>query len=193
MKNTKNNQPDMLLHICCGGCGAYVSSLLKTQFQVTLYFCNPNIYPPEEYEKRLNETKQLAKKLNLALLVGDYDHVDWLTAVAGYENEPEGGKRCLICYRERLFKTAELALRNNFIYYATSLSISPYKDAKMISALGRAASQQLGINFFNQDFKKNDGFKKSVSLSRELKLYRQSYCGCEFSLKESRLIKEEKK
>ncbi len=180
----ENNKPKLLLHICCAGCGAYISQLLSKKLEVALFYFNPNIFPKAEYEKRLTETKKVCGRFNLELLVGDYKYNDWLEAIKGREDALEKGERCLICYRWRLAETAKLAKAKKYGLFATTLTISPYKNALAISAIGNELADNLGINFFDQDFKKQDGFKKSILLSRELGLYRQNYCGCEYSIKQ---------
>lgn len=174
-------QPKLLLHICCVGCGVYISKILKKKFRVILYFYNPNIYPKNEYDKRLKETRRIAKKLKLDLIVGKYNHSSWLKLIKGYEKDPEKGERCLICYQDRLEKTAETAKEKGYNYFSTTLTISPHKDAKAISEIGRELKKRYKVKFLDKDFKKQDGFKKSVELSKRLGLYRQNYCGCEFS------------
>ena len=176
-------KPKILLHICCAGCGAYISQLMKKNFQVILYFYNPNIYPEDEYEKRLVEARSIAKKFKLRLRAEKYDHKPWSESVRGLEQEPERGKRCRICYGERLKKTAQTASALGARYFATTLTVSPHKDVLVIMNIGREMAGKYGLEFLEQDFKKQDGFKKSVLLSKELVLYRQDYCGCEFSNK----------
>jgi len=180
---THSPRPKLLLHICCAGCGAYVSQLLKQDFKVSLYFYNPNIYPAGEYYRRLEETKMIANKFKLDLIVGEYDHNRWRKLIRGHESDPERGKRCWICYRDRLEATAEMAKEKRFNYFTTTLSVSPHKDAKAISMIGREVAQKYKIQFLDKDFKKENGFKRSVKLSKELGLYRQNYCGCEYSHK----------
>jgi len=177
----KHSKPKLLLHICCVGCGAFVSQLLAKDFQVTLYFYNPNIYPQREYELRLAETKKIAQKFGFKLLIGEYAHDEWLKLISGHEQDPEKGARCLICYRERLEKTAKLARESGFAYFASTLTVSPHKLAQEINAIGLELALKYGVKFLNRDFKKQDGFKKSIALSKNLGLYRQDYCGCEFS------------
>ncbi len=174
-------KPKLLLHICCAGCGAYVSRLLKQNFLVILYFYNPSIYPEDEYRKRLTEARTIAKEFNLKFIEGKYDHAKWLGIVRGLEQEPERGKRCEICHSDRLRQAAETAVAMNIKNFATTLTISPYKDAIIINKIGQSLAGEYGIKFIASDFKKQDGFKKSVLLSKELGLYRQDYCGCEFS------------
>lgn len=181
-KNFK--KPKLLLQICCIGCGAYVVQLLKEQYRLKLYFYNPNIYPQTEYYKRLKETRRVASRLGLKLIVGKYQHGNWLGKIKGQENEPERGARCVICYRDRLEATARLAHRLKFDYFGSTLTISPHKSAEVINMLGNEASDKYQIKYLESDFKKCDGFKKSVIISKELKLYRQDYCGCEFSMRQ---------
>ncbi|MFA6106592.1 MAG: epoxyqueuosine reductase QueH [Patescibacteria group bacterium] len=175
------NKPKLLLHICCIGCGAFVSQSLKDEFKITLFYYNPNIFPVEEYEKRLEETRRIAKKFRLPLLAGEYDHKKWLKKIKGLEKEPEKGKRCLVCYRDRLTMAARTAKEKGDDFFTSTLTVSPHKDAKAINAIGRKLEKKYKVKFYEADFKKNDGFKKSCALSRELDLYRQDYCGCEFS------------
>lgn len=178
----KNHQkPKLLLHICCISCGAYVCETLVEDYDVVLFFYNPNIYPKEEYIKRLSTVNETAKKLNLKIIIGNYDHELWLDKIKGLEEEPEKGARCSICYLDRINMTAKFAKENNFDIFATTLTISPHKDSNKILNIGNNLSKNLCINFLEKDFKKKDGFKKSVELSCKLNLYRQNYCGCEFS------------
>ncbi len=172
----------LLLHICCIGCGAYVSDSLKEEYTVELYFYNPNIFPKEEYNKRLEETRRVADEFSLNLICADYDHESWLERVKGLEKEPEKGKRCLVCYADRLGETAKLAKKRGFDCFDSTLTVSPHKDAKAISSIGQNLAKKYNIKFLNKDFKKQDGFKKACAVSRELNLYRQNYCGCEFSI-----------
>ncbi len=181
IKNSEQERHRLLLHICCAGCGAYVSHLLKQEHEVTLYFYNPNIFPQSEYEKRLAEVKEIALKFKLNLIVGDYDHEQWLKRVKGHENDPERGGRCLICYKDRLENTAIIAKNKGFTLFTTTLTVSPHKDASAISKIGNNLSLKYRVKFLGKDFKKQDGFKKSVDWSKKLGLYRQDYCGCEFS------------
>ncbi len=171
----------MLLHICCAGCGVYVSQVLKEDYDLSLFFYNPSIYPKEEYLKREEEVKKLADRFNLKLIVGDYDHGAWLKKVRGLEKEKEKGARCMICYFDRMEKTVLYAQENNFDIFTTTLTVSPHKLAKNILRIGDNLSKKYNIEFLAQDFKKKDGFKKASALSKELGLYRQNYCGCEFS------------
>jgi len=174
-------RPRLLLQICCAGCGAYVSQILKPKFRVSLYFYNPNIFSREEFKKRKKEIEKIAKRYKLNLISEEYNHEAWLKKIKGHENDREKGERCAICYYHRLKAAAQAAKRRGYKYFATSLTISPHKDAGKISALGNKLALDYGLRFLGQDFKKQDGFKKSVCLSQEIGIYRQAYCGCEFS------------
>ncbi len=176
-------KPKILLHICCAGCGAYVGQLLQENFSVTLFYYNPNINPESEYDMRLSEVKKIALKYGLPLIIDNYYHNDWLKKINGFELEPEKGERCRICYSDRLQKTAEIAKKNNFDNFTTTLTVSPHKIAQVIISIGHNLAGQYGIKFLDMDFKKKDGFKKAGIISREMNLYRQNYCGCEFSRK----------
>lgn len=171
----------ILLHICCVGCGVYAAQELKNDYETVLYFYNPNIYPPGEHKKRLAEAKKIAKKFRLKIIDEKYDHKLWLEKIKGRENDPERGERCLVCYKERLEKTALTAKKIGFSFFATTLTTSPHKDAAAIMKIGQEAGKKYGVNFLEKDFKKQDGFKKSANLTKDLGLYRQNYCGCEFS------------
>ena len=174
-------KPKLLLHICCVGCGVYVSQILQRDYDVKLFFYNPNIWPREEYKKRLDEAEKIAKQYDLELIKGEYDHDKWLETVQGHENDKEKGERCLICYEFRLKAAAAMAKKLDCQYFTTTLTTSPHKDALAVNKIGEQAAAKNDLKFLSQDFKKHDGFKKSSALSRELGLYRQNYCGCEFS------------
>lgn len=176
-------RPKLLLHICCIGCGVYVSQILQEKYNVILYFYNPNIFPREEYDRRLEEIKKVSKKFGFPIFIGNYDYETWKQGIKGYEQEPEKGERCMICYRERLFEAARFAASKNIPYLTSTLTTSPHKDAQAIMRIGQEAAKKYGVEFLPIDFKKNDGFKKSSKMSRDLGLYRQNYCGCEFSIK----------
>ncbi|MDA3839777.1 MAG: epoxyqueuosine reductase QueH [Patescibacteria group bacterium] len=175
-------KPSLLLHICCIGCGVYVSEVLRKEFRVSLYFYNPNIFPLREYEKRLEEIKKVAKMYKIKVIIGGYDHKKWREMVSGHETDPEKGERCMMCYRERLEETARYASENGFHYFATTLTTSPHKNAQAIMKFGQDLGRKYELGFLERDFKKQDGFKKAAEMSRKLDLYRQDYCGCEFSL-----------
>ncbi|MCG2701148.1 MAG: epoxyqueuosine reductase QueH [Candidatus Falkowbacteria bacterium] len=177
----QRKKPKILLHICCAGCGVYIGKLLKKDYNAVLYFYNPSIYPISEYNTRLAEAKIIAKKFNLKLLTEEYDHNKWLNKIKGHEHDSERGERCFICYQDRMESTAQKAQVGGFDCFSTTLTVSPHKDAAEIIKIGKKMAEKYNIKFLDKDFKKQDGFKKSVELSKELNLYRQNYCGCEFS------------
>lgn len=176
-----SNKPKLLLHICCISCGAYVAKTLGDNYDLTLFFYNPNIFPETEHEKRKQAVADIASKQGLNISFGDYNHERWLKKVEGLEDEPERGTRCMVCYTDRLAVTAKKAAKENFDYFSTTLTISPHKDAQSILKFGEKFSKIYDVKFLAEDFKKKDGYKKSVEFSKELNLYRQNYCGCEFS------------
>ncbi len=172
----------LLLQICCAPCGTYTSEyVLKNDYEITLYFYNPNIDSAPEYDRRLEAVKFVADKFGFNLIIEPYAHPTWLDSIHGRESDPERGPRCLICYRDRLMTTAQLAKQKKFDFFGTSLTLSPYKDSATILNMGRAVAGQVGINFLDYDFKNNDGYQKSMALAKELDIYRQKYCGCEFT------------
>jgi len=157
---------------------------------VTGYFYNPNIYPESEYTLRLSEAGNLAKKRDIELLCGEYDANEWFTLTKGMEQEPEGGSRCDVCFRMRLEKTAQRTRDDGFDIFTTTLTVSPHKNARLINEIGFKVAKQHGVDFLERDFKKRDGFKKTVRLSKEYGLYRQNYCGCLYSREERDFIQE---
>ena len=177
--------PKLLLHSCCGPCSTECISRLTFYFDITILYYNPNIEPKEEYEKRKGEQIRLLKEIDhqnkLEFLDCDYDNEDFRKIAIGLELEPEGGTRCHRCYELRLFKTASLALEKGYDYFGTTLTVSPYKNAQVINSLGEKIARELNINYLYSDFKKEDGYKKSIEYSKKYKLYRQNYCGCLFS------------
>ncbi|MDO8690217.1 MAG: epoxyqueuosine reductase QueH [Dehalococcoidia bacterium] len=177
-------RPRLLLHICCAPCSTHVVQALKGQFDLTGHFYNPNIHPEAEYLRRAAEIEGYSGRIGLPLLVSRYDPGLWREAVRGLEDEPEGGERCLVCYRLRLERTASLARGAGFTHFTTSLSVSPHKRADAINAVGREVASRHRLEFYAADFKKKDGFTQSLRLSREAGLYRQNYCGCVYSLEE---------
>lgn len=178
---TVKKKPSLLLHICCAGCGAYVSQELQEKYALSLFFSNPNIHPEAEYLKRKEEVIAIAKQFDLPLIIDHYNHDSWLLDIKGLEQEPEKGKRCYRCYQYRMRKVAQKTSELNFDFFSTTLSVSPYKVYQYIKKIGEELAEQYSVGFHDQDYKKKDGFKKAASLSRELNLYRQNYCGCEFS------------
>jgi len=172
----------LLLHVCCAPCSTSVIERLKEAYKITLYFYNPNMHPEEEYGKRLEEAKRLATELGIDLIEGVYDADKWFELVKGLESEPEGGKRCEICFSMRLRKTAEYAKENKFEVFAATLTVSPYKNSEIINSIGLKIASSVGVEFLPESFKKQDGYKKSIELSKKHGLYRQHYCGCTYSL-----------
>jgi len=177
----KNNRKKLLLHICCAGCGAFVSQALKEEYDVSLFYSNSNIFPESEYVKREDEVKMISEKYKLPLIIDSYQHDIWLDTVKGLESEPEKGNRCYVCYEHRMINVAKKAASMNFDFFSTTLSVSPFKIYRYIKEIGDKLASEYQISFYDQDYKKKDGFKKAAKLSCELKLYRQNYCGCEFS------------
>ena len=175
----------LLLHICCAPCSTHVIDVLSRDYEVTGFFYNPNIHPDEEYRRRLREAIRYAKIAGVELITGDYDPERWFEAVKGLEGEPEGGRRCRICFEMRLERTAQVARERGFEVFTTTLSVSPHKKADVINEVGRLVAERHGLEFLEADFKKKGGFERSVKLSKQYGLYRQNYCGCIFSLREA--------
>jgi len=173
----------LLLHICCANCGIAAIEKLLPDFKLTLFWYNPNIHPLTEHQKRLVDVKKLAKIYKLDLIVNDDDFEKWLILTKGLEKEPEGGKRCSFCFKMRLKKTAQLAKKNGFDYWGTTLSAGPQKDVQIINSMGAILADKYRLQFYSANFKKKDGFKKSVILGKKYNFYRQNYCGCVFSQK----------
>ena len=185
-KNLKAGKtPSLFLHSCCGPCSSYVLDYLTRYFRVTLFYYNPNMDTREEYERRVQAVRQLLDHAvypsPVALEVAEYDHAPFLAAAFGLEREPEGGARCTRCFELRLEESAKRAAGGGFDYYAATLTVSPHKDAERINRIGKAMGETYGVTWLPSDFKKKDGFKRSTELSRAFGLYRQDYCGCEFS------------
>ena len=184
---TLEGKPRLLLHSCCGPCSTYVLEYLAQYFQITLFYYNPNIFPADEYQHRLETQKEVLDKTGYATLVeGEYVHMDFINSVRGYEQEPEGGARCEFCFRLRMEEAARLAQEGGYDYFATTLSVSPHKDAALLGKIGEELEAKYGVKHLPSDFKKKEGYKRSVALSNEMGLYRQDYCGCEFSLRDAR-------
>ncbi len=179
----------LLLHACCAPCSSYVLEYLSQFFIITLYYYNPNITNAEEYQRRLDELTRLVSVLPVQnpvrLIAGDYDSDRFSLAAKGLEQEREGGARCTACYELRLDSTASLAAEQGFDYFTTTLSISPYKNAAKLNDIGERLAQQYGVAHLPCDFKKRGGYKRSVELSAQYGLYRQSFCGCIFSAQRS--------
>ena len=178
-------RPKLLLHACCAPCSSYVLQYLSEFFDITLYFYNPNITPQEENDFRAEELRRLCREMPLPrlpeIIIEDYEPEKFYEVVQGMENLAEGGARCAVCYRLRLEKTAEKAKELGVDYFTTTLTISPYKRAEWLNAIGGELSEVYGVPYLFSDFKKKNGYKRSCELSKEYDLYRQDYCGCEFS------------
>lgn len=182
-----NGQKKLLLHSCCGPCSSYVITYLMNYFDITILYYNPNIYPYEEYLKRKEEQIKVIDELNkiskntISILDCDYDNSKYEEEIKGFEKEPERGKRCEICYNLRMEKTAILAQKKGYDYFCTTLSVSPYKNANLINKIGENLEEKYQVKWLYSDFKKKDGYKKSIELSNKYNLYRQDYCGCIYS------------
>ena len=177
--------PKLLLHSCCAPCSSYVLEYLSQHFEITVLYYNPNISPAEEYEKRIAEQENLIRELKttnpLHFLAGNYNPEEFHNLTRGLEDCPEGGERCLICYRMRLEKTADFAKIGDFDYFTTTLTISPMKNAEVLNTIGSEIGEIYGVLHLPSDFKKKEGYKRSIALSKDFGLYRQDYCGCIFS------------
>lgn len=184
----QNKRPTLLLHSCCAPCSSYVLEYLSKYFKITVFYYNPNISSADEYEKRKEEQKRFIKESNFStdidFIEGVYDNDRYETAIKGLEKEKEGGSRCKKCYYLRLEESAKYAKENNFDYFTTTLSISPYKNAQSLNDIGKQLSDKYKIDYLYSDFKKKNGYKRSIELSKIYKLYRQDYCGCIYSQKQ---------
>ena len=186
--------PRLLLHSCCAPCSSYVLEYLSDYFEITVFYYNPNIYPPEEFGKRVEEQKRLIRQMPakhpISFLDGPYEPERFYEMAKGLEQVPEGGERCSKCYRLRLTETAEMARAGKYDYFTTTLSISPLKNAEKLNEIGGQLAKDYGVDYLYSDFKKRNGYKRSTELSREYGLYRQDYCGCVFSMRERRATKK---
>ena len=187
--------PRVLLHSCCGPCSSSVLEYLTQYFDVTLLWYNPNIYPKEEFDRRFKTQVELIEKMGLAdrvsILAEPWKSEDYYRRVKGLEEEPEGGKRCAECFRLRLLETARLAKHYGYDYFCTTLTLSRHKDAVLINTIGEEIGRAVGVSWLPSDFKKRDGENRSIELSEKYGLYRQLYCGCEFSLRKREKIAAE--
>ena len=186
MKDEDKKGQRLLMHSCCAPCSSYVLEYLSNYFEITVFYYNPNIYPPEEYHERAAEQKrfieQFSAKNPISYIEGDYDTKRFYKMARGLEKVPEGGERCFKCYELRLRESAILAKEGGFDYFTTTLSISPLKNAEKLNEIGEALEKEYGVKHLTSDFKKKNGYKRSTELSKEYELYRQDYCGCVFSL-----------
>ena len=177
-------KPTLLLHACCAPCSSAVLEQLKKYFDITILYYNPNTFPENEFEKRYDEFNKLD---GFKMIKVDYYHDEFLNEIKGYEEEKEGGARCYICYKLRIKKTATLAKELGFDYFSTTLSISPHKNSKWINEIGINLEEEMNQKYLYSDFKKKEGYKRSIQISKDLGLYRQDYCGCEYSLREKNI------
>ena len=178
LDSLNGKKPSLLLQACCGPCSSAVLEQLKPYFEITILYYKMYDYPEAEFEKRYLEFEKLD---GFKMMKVDYNHKEFLAISQGLEDVPEGGARCYKCYELRLQKTATLAKELSFDYFSTTLSISPHKNAKWINEIGLSLQSKIGVKYLYSDFKKKDGYKRSIEISKELGLYRQDYCGCEYS------------
>ena len=185
----ENNRPRLLLHVCCAPCSSYVLEYLNQYFDITILFYNPNISPASEFTFRAEELDRLIHEMPLSapvrLHIADYNPEEFYNIAKGLEHLPEGGERCTICYRLRLEETARMAKDGGYDYFTTTLSISPLKDAQRLNSIGKELSKQYGVPYLYSDFKKREGYKRSIQLSADHHLYRQDYCGCIYSKRDA--------
>ena len=177
----------ILLHSCCAPCSSHVISYLTKYFDITILYYNPNIFPKEEYDKRKKEQIRLIKEIdkvnNIDIIDCDYDNDVYEDKIKGYESCPERGDRCTICFNLRLSKAAKMAKELNYDYYCSTLTVSPYKNSKLINEIGEKLGKEYNIEWLYSDFKKENGYKHSIELSKQYNLYRQDYCGCKYSIR----------
>ena len=184
--------PKLLLHSCCAPCSSYVLEYLSNYFEITVLYYNPNIFPESEYTKRIWEQQKLIDEMNvkypISFMAGPYDKEKFYEMAKGLEEVKEGGVRCFGCYELRLRETARIAAQAGFDYFTTTLSISPLKNAEKLNEIGVKLAEEYGVSYLLSDFKKKNGYKRSIELSKQYGLYRQDYCGCEFSKKNCKII-----
>lgn len=184
----EENVPRLLLHSCCAPCSSYCLELLSQYFEVTVFYYNPNIYPPEEYTMRVAEQNRFVQefpaKHPISFVEGTYDTEKFYAMAKGMEQLKEGGERCFFCYELRLRESAEYAKENGFDFFTTTLSISPLKNAEKLNEIGAKLEAELGVKYLYSDFKKQNGYKRSAEISNEYEMYRQYYCGCVYSKKQ---------
>ena len=181
----ENRVPKLLLHSCCAPCSSYVLEYLSDYFEITVFYYNPNIFPESEYTKRILEQQMLLQDMKvkhpISFLAGGYERDKFYEIARGLEHLEEGGERCFKCYELRLEESAKVAKECEFDYFTTTLSISPLKNAEKLNEIGNKVGAKYGVSYLQSDFKKKNGYKRSIELSKEYGLYRQDYCGCEFS------------
>ena len=185
----ENKVPSLFLHSCCAPCSSYVLEYLSKYFDITVFYYNPNIYPEEEYRKRVQEITRLVNSMEfehpVKLIEGRYDPQEFFKMAKELEDIPEGGERCFRCYRQRMEEAAKLAKEGGYDYFTTTLSISPLKNAARINEIGEELAEIYHVTHLPSDFKKKNGYKRSIELSHEYDLYRQNYCGCIYSRREA--------
>lgn len=183
-----DTKPKLLLHVCCAPCSTHVIKLLKDYFKITIYYSNDNIYPKEEFDTRLKELNRFVKEFkDIDVIEDEYNEEAFFEAVKGYESLGERSLRCYQCYKLRLEKTVKYAKENNYDYFTTVLSISPHKLEKWINEIGYDLESKYNVKFLYSNFKKEEGYKNSIELSKKYNLYRQDYCGCIYSFNERRI------
>ena len=195
LKNQKDGKvPKLLLHSCCAPCSSYVLEYLSDYFEITVFYYNPNIFPESEYTKRILEQQMLIQDMKfrhpVSFLAGSYDRERFYDIARGLEHLKEGGERCFKCYELRLEEAAKVAKEIEYDYFTTTLTISPMKNAEKLNEIGEKISKRYGVEYLQSDFKKKNGYKRSIELSKEYGLYRQDYCGCEFSFRDRQLEKK---
>lgn len=190
----KGKVPTLLLHSCCAPCSSYVLEYLSNHFQITIFYYNPNISEEKEYRKRVEEQKRLISELPvkypIAFLEGKYDKESFETAIKGLEHLGERSKRCYACYYLRLSEAARVAKEKGMDYFTTTLSVSPHKNANWLNEIGEQMEQEYGVPYLYSDFKKRNGYKRSIELSEQYHLYRQDFCGCKYSKAEKESVKQ---
>lgn len=190
----REEKPSLLLHACCAPCSSYVLEYLSKYFTITILYYNPNIYPETEYQRRLNELKKFLQECSfvhhVSLVETSYDRKEYASAIQGLETLGERSKRCYQCYSFRMEEASKYAKENHFDYFTTTLSISPYKNSEWINEIGASLEEKYGVSYLYADFKKKNGYKRSLELSKEYHLYRQDYCGCEYSKRERELVQK---
>lgn len=190
----KGKVPKLLLHSCCAPCSSYVLEYLSDYFEITVFYYNPNIFPESEYTKRILEQQTLINDMKathpVSFIAGSYDRERFFQMARGMEHLQEGGERCFRCYELRLEEAAMIAKEGEFDFFATTLSISPLKNAEKLNEIGNKVGEAYGVAYLQSDFKKKNGYKRSIELSKEFGLYRQDYCGCEFSYRDRQREKE---